>query len=645
MRDVKAVSQWFRALTIFLCLCMVLSLAACGGGESTSSDVSSDITDEISGETSKKPTKTKKTTKTKKPTKTTSATTSSVTGATAGTTAGNQKPTDGQTTTTTKKATTTAPALKDGKLLASDFILNPSIHKSRYFGGDGVHTNVDWTGPFVDSSTWLYGPDTSVEPLKNYGFYATPQGTGKPMPNHLSEWGNYWLNVAPGYTNAFCGGTLLPDVGYRLDTPTDRADALRIIKDWVFRQFKPFIPDPNNIKQLDTCTGFYLWNQYALEWGATSLGAEVGETIQHTQASIAFVRGGSRQYDVPGWVDMSAWYGMDTYQGLKGHSPSLSERTAMAAIMAGSASVMAEAGGWSMLPETGNTTQLNELGLAYKNVVDFIKKNKNLGYSYAPFGIVLDYYHGMDRCQVDTKKVFGYFHYNEGDYMVYDVFDLFFPGGWETEWDETHYLVNGPYGDTCDALLQNASQDVLNSYPCLIFAGNVKLSGEEKNRYVNYVKQGGTLVLNTGYLSQFADYQSKYNGENIHEFADGKGTVIVYGPHYEDMNLSALEHVMAQLMERHVPFAVSEQIEYLINIRDGAMLVTLINNDGWKKVPGKQPVVDYSRSKDVTVTFTGNLKVKDIKEIYDGTTVSRNGKAASVTVAPGEIKVLEFKFN
>ena len=203
--------------------------------------------------------------------------------------------------------------------------------------------------------------------------------------------------------------------------------------------------------------------------------------------------------------------------------------------------------------------------------------------------------------------------------------------------------MNGPYGDTCDALLQNASQEVLNSYPCLILSGSITLSGGESNRYINYVKQGGTLVLNTAYLQFFPDYKSKYSGSGAKEFADGKGKVIVYGPDYD---VTALDGIIKDQLSKLVPFTVTGgQIEHIINIKDGTMYVTLINNDGYTNTPQGDAAMDNSKTKNVTVTYTGNLTVKSVAEIYSKTKVTLSGKSVSISVKPGDGKVLEFKFD
>ncbi len=540
--------------------------------------------------------------------------------------------------------------MSDRTMKATDYIRNTEVFKTRYFGGDAAHPHVQKQGPFVDTAHHTYhiwkDGDLALTNLGQYGFFIEEEL----VPNSMSEWGNYFLNVDPSYSNSFINGPLLGDTQYRLEQPNTRADSVRIITDWLAKQFSVQIPDRYNVTQLNTCTGFYLWNQYALDvLHATSVGAEVGETIQHTQASMAFVRGGSRQYDVPGWMDMSHWYAnnADTaYVPEWSHSASLSERTAMATIMGGGASIMAEGGEYSLI-DTGSWNEvtkrynLTEVGFAYKNVVDFIERTPDLGYAYTPFGLVLDYYHGMDRnlSEGAQKKAFGYFSYNDGDKMTEKLFDLFFPGGWGTELDETHYLVNGPYGDTCDALLQNASQEVLNSYPCLILSGDITFSNDDINRYVNYVKQGGTLIMNTAYLNSFSSYKSQYSGSGTQEITDTLGKVIVYGPDYDT---SALDGIIRQQLALHMPVSVSEQVEYLVNIKDSTIYITLINNEGFVHKPGEPVLIDAAKTKNVTVTYTGDMRVIAASEIYRNDSVTVNENAATVTVEPGEVKVLQF---
>jgi len=178
-------------------------------------------------------------------------------------------------------------------------------------------------------------------------------------------------------------------------------------------------------------------------------------------------------------------------------------------------------------------------------------------------------------------------------------------------------------------MLQNAPQDVLNSYSVLILTGSLVPSDEEVGRYMEYVKQGGTLLLNTAYLQYFPD-----------GFAN---EVIVFGGDYD---ISELDEIMRGQIERLIPFTFSTDIQYLINVKSGSLFVTLINNDGVRKHHDMTPtVIDESKLRAVTVTYTGNLTFKSVADIYNGQPVSMDGNSASITIPAGGMAVLEFKFD
>ncbi len=641
--------RWSRVLVALLCLCVAVSLSACGDGSATSSETGS----EISGETTKTPTK--------KPATTTAATTSSATGSTtAGTTAVTQQTTQKQTTTTTQASssayavtTKKEPVLSHYTLKASEYIKNPQVHSSRYLSDTEGFAYAKVQGFFVDSQNYLLRKDDLTElSLEYYGFniyQAFPYNMG------VGEWVFSFLQLKAG-SKMGDNRVLLPSVQYGTGEPKNRPDALKKVKNWIWEQFKEEVAEG---KPWHSMNGYYLWNHYAGEWGAAMIGSETGETIGHTQASIAFTRGAGRQYNVPTFIDFSEWFG-----GIPGHSPSLVERTAMASFMGGTSFVVAEGGtnyavcnyreiingqaGEAHYEMDGDYRALSASGKKYKSVIDFAAKYPHVGTAYTPFGIVMDYYHGIRARETGFGSIaFGRFAYTAGDWMTFNLVDMFFPGGWTQNLDETTYMVNGPYGDTCDTLLQNASQEVLNSYPCLILTGDIKFSGEEKNRYVNYVKQGGTLVMNTAYLNYFTDYKNQYGvGTGVKELMDGSGRVIVYGPDY---SLDALDGIIREQLARFVPFTVSEQVEYLVNVKDGTMYVTLINNDGISKAPSPKEVakIDPNKKKglSVTVNYTGGLTPKSIKEVYKGAKITATEKGATVTVKPGEVRVLEFQFD
>lgn len=543
-------------------------------------------------------------------------------------------------TTTTK--TTTKPTEDESKynLKKSDFVLDanvwepPTVTDDFYF-----EMQAGTPGPF--KSLLL---SSSIEEYK-LGHYDTA------LPrNGAYEWGNAF---------AFLDG-LVDGAGNKIDSgydtpPKDRAESVRVIEEFLNRQF---VPGPNNIAHpWASMNGHFLWHHYAGEFGFDALGSEIGESINSYQLHVAFNRGAARQYHKPWYIDFSAWHHgyITDYSEAKiwgsasgatnGHSMSLFERAFYMSAMGGVRYYVAEAGAsiafYNELDGNG-VYKLSPYGETCQKLNAFATKYPDLGTAYTPFGIVLDYYHGSYP-GFGGKLAFNYFKYNAGDNMSWNLMNLFFPGSLEVQGKNEQYtMVNGPYGDTCDFLLQNASQEVLNSYPVLILSGDITLSNEEANRYREYARQGGTLVLNTAYLKFFPEYKKDMGSSKQYELKEGNGTVIVYGGDYEVMELDS---IIREQLEKFMPFQVSGDIQYSVSVKNGSLFLTLINNNGVVKEPTKPVVIDKSQSSRVTATYTGSLKILSVTDIKNVRKIPMSGNQVSVNVGAGEVAVLEFRFD
>ena len=85
-------------------------------------------------------------------------------------------------------------------------------------------------------------------------------------------------------------------------------------------------------------------------------------------------------------------------------------------------------------------------------------------------------------------------------------------------------------------------------------------------------------------------------------------------------------------------------MEYLVNVKNGSLIVTLINNNGYRYshyLGGER--IDESQTIDLTLTYTGNLQVKGVKELWYGDTLPTSA-SQQITLAPGDAKVIEFYF-
>ncbi len=323
---------------------------------------------------------------------------------------------------------------------------------------------------------------------------------------------------------------------------------------------------------------------------------------------------------------------------------SLFERSLFMCYMAGAGQITAEAGAAiSFLPvlDDQGRYQLSPYGQVCQRVREFTLAHPDVGIPLTPFGLVLDYHHGAYP-GFGKRRAFWHFDYNAGDNMTWELIDLIWPGGWEVMGkNEVGTMVNGPFGDTFDVLLQNAPQEILNSYPYLVLSGNIRLSPEELARFTNYMHQGGTLILNSIYLPSFPDLAKLADGSPRQEIKSGKGRAILYGPDYQ---VAALKAIFHEVLLQYLPVTISPGVEYLVNIKTDSVFVTLINNEGVTKEPRQKPKVDPAKSKTVNVRFKGLSRVQTVKDIKnDRVCEIHDGTEVTITLPPGELAILEFR--
>ncbi len=461
-----------------------------------------------------------------------------------------------------------------------------------------------------------------------------------------AEWG-YSFTHLDGQVD---GAGRAIEAGYP-EPPEDRAACLKVIEAFLHRQYLRGAGHP-----WASMNGHFPWHHYAAEFGFDQIGSEIGENINNYQWHIALTRGAARQYARPWFMDFSAWHGPginDYSEGRiwgeyshpdHGHSMSLFERSLFMCYMAGAGQITAEAGGALAFLTTQDGDGLYELspyGEVCKGLRDFSLAFPDIGVPCTPFGVVLDYHHGAYP-GFGQRRAFWHFDYNAGDTMTWDLIDLIWPGGWEVMGkDEAGALVNGPYGDTFDILLQNAPQAVLDSYPCLILSGDLRLSPEEAARLRRYVSQGGTLLLNSAFLGQFPEYGGTESPGIPKTLPDGKGRVVLYDPDY---SVAAIDGILREELARHLPVRVSGGVQYLVNITENAVLVTLINNAGVTKAPKSRPVVDPAQARTARVSRSGGAKIGEARDIKNGRTPAADQDGTvTVELPPGEIVILELR--
>lgn len=489
-----------------------------------------------------------------------------------------------------------------------------------------------------------YEPERVRQSIRGHNLGEYDSAVSKVM---AAEWG-YSFTHLDGQTD---GAGRRIKAGYPTP-PVNRAECLKVIEAFLQQQYIADAPHP-----WASMNGHFPWHHYAAEFGFDQIGSEVGENINNYQWHIALTRGTARQYARPWFMDFSAWHGpsITDYSGGKiwgehsgpdhGHSMSLVERALFMSYMAGAGQITAEAGGaiaFLTLTNGQGLYRLSPYGEVCKRLREFSLAHPDVGIPLTPFAIVLDLHHGAYP-GFGKRRAFWHFDYNAGDHMTWDLINLIWPGGWEVMGkDETGTMVNGPFGDTFDILLQNAPQKVLNSYPCLILSGDIRLSTEEVARYTRYVRQGGTLILNSVYLRDFPNYAKLSEAATRHEVSDGQGRVIFFGPDYQVGQLPAIIH--EQLAE-HLPVKVSPNVQCLVNVKPGRVLVTLINNAGVTKAPKSKPVVDATKALVATVSWQNHAPLESVWDLKRREKMDlQRGTEATVSLPPGELAIVEFRF-
>lgn len=533
---------------------------------------------------------------------------------------------------------------EEKEIKQSNYISNPSL----------------WLGPTLWEKGFAVELEMSslgthrehVTTLKSIEKYKVGESTSKIPQIRADEWGYTVLNLRTGQQDG--SGRKINNIYLdNLSDISNREEALKKIMDFVKQQygFQTGSDTWSTISQgypWYSMNGHHCWHHYAGQEGATVIGSEIGENIHGYQLHIAMNRGAAKQYKRPWVIDFSSWHGAGIldysknpiwpkYSGPNhGHSISLVERSMLMSYMAGADAVVAEAGGSIAFYDektSDGTYGLTPYGEVFQRLTAFAQQYRT-GITYTPSAILLNRYHGMDR-RPDGQKAFGKFPYEEGDKASFNLIEKLWPGTFSVEknGNEKGTLVNSSFGDQFDFLLQNAPLQLLQTYKTVMLSGNIVFSDSELSNIKKYIESGGTLLVdsdNSGRMGLNAE-----GSGNVRTKKMGKGLIVEY-------RMSELDFILKKYFKYDAPFRLSEPVQYFVNVKNGAFYVTLINNDGIAKTHFHQPVIDNSKSKKLTVTYTGKAKLKTIKEIWKNRQISIEDNAATVILYPGEAAVLEF---
>ena len=259
------------------------------------------------------------------------------------------------------------------------------------------------------------------------------------------------------------------------------------------------------------------------EIGSQVVGYEEDATNVHVPMRIAFERGAARQYG-HAWINYASGNFGDACnyfhqepvvpRGAKGwwHSKyAVTDGVTIAwyrkmyylNYLGGASAVYWEQSlsNQFLLPGPGtHPIQLSPFGRATEDFQSFLDRLPDRGEPYTPIGVLLNYGHGYEPVNYRCKML-NAFDESAADRELRELFNVFWYPTAITEGQpaapDVQSLPSGKYGNLFDVLVDRpARAKAIFDYPVIWAAGDVDLSGPWPGLLEDYVKRGGTLVVN-----------------------------------------------------------------------------------------------------------------------------------------------------
>ncbi len=575
---------------------------------------------------------------------------------------------------------------------------------------NGLNVNLDssfstlntsrWRVPSFQEQNFLFeienGGSPSLQANTTYSVNYYDMGTTDHFKANRTQWGE-WGYAFHRFEWGSTWGPPPAHYGGYPSKPTSKREAYEYMMEYVVDRTSRI---NNNLRPWMSFNGHYPYHHYAAEYGFDEIGSEIGENMESYQMILAFNRGAARQYQLPWFLDFSAWYGpgltefndpliWQEYGGVNnGHSMSMFRRSYFMSYMSGTSRLIAEGGHNNLFfvrqfNENGlmPLTPLGEIG---REIAHFAKNHTDRGIPYTPVALYLDEYHGTMGFN-RIKKTFDTFRLSRGDKMTYELLDILFPGGWDDRLREKCQLVNNEYGDIFDVILQNATAETLSSYPVILMSGEIYLDDVERSRLIDYVRDGGTVIANSAYLdslnsdligrgsSQLLNIRLGEQPKVVRYAEEGYGeggNFILYG---NDYNPNLLQPILRELLHHLSPFSLSSSgpigskqggwgspvhIQSMINRNSNGWVLTLINNDGVTKKHHDPPEIKFNQRKFVTIKLNNrflnnqmeNQSLVKVSNWVDDSVLWENicfcppPGEFTVVIEAGDLAVLHFEF-
>ena len=454
------------------------------------------------------------------------------------------------------------------------------------------------------------------------------------------------------------------------------------------------------------------------DWGVKLLGMETAAVMPMTGMRIAFTRGAARQagsdflyYHAPNFGDTATTFtkaqnfaGPDFfYHSRYGQTmgPSLSwyRKSYYLYYMSGASAIYLEQGGDQFFkPGPGdNPLQLNPLGRITEEFIRFAEKHPDRGTPYTPIAFLLDPAHGFEMNDY-PQWPFEVSQIDRGDRALRELFGVaYFPGlvvEGEPAIADRQPFVSSVFGDVFDVLsASNSSRLPLNSYRAIVIGGRVEWSTDWVQKLSEYVRNGGTVVLNAAQIKGVPEQLLGVHLTNESAEADnakclsqgddgfdlsgqmfryarmdtkgasvlvtsatgdplvtvnkvGKGSVIFVSlPDLlgEDERMSPFAaHTLSHVFANATPVKVSGDVEYLVNRNNAGWVITMLNNNGVAKTQQGMAQVDRSAYVNVTISVAGQ-QILNASEWTNNETINPTGNQVTLRIAPGGVAVVELK--
>lgn len=312
------------------------------------------------------------------------------------------------------------------------------------------------------------------------------------------------------------------------------------------------------------------------------------------------------------------------------------------------------------------------------------------GSCHTPILFLMDYHHGhAEWSRGKTWKVWYTLPFEDGDYMAEHFLravDPFYGAEVGNVPPYSPNLHNGELGDVFDVFFANppsgvVNQEALDKYPVVVLLDDIRMSTELVKELRRYVRDGGTLIVNSAQcqgamnnprflgVKLLPEYREG-DGLRIRKFIPtgaktlmtstnglpiltknnyGNGHVLLTTPAWmllKDKKEASplIKDILTRLQRETLPIHVDGDVEFLFNnMGNGSWKVVLINNKGVLKKPDEsQESRDMSYTATVTLRAPARVSAKEVLAKAPLTeTVENNQKLISLTVPPGEIRVVD----